>query len=228
MVTIAATGCASLSDTLILTRFAFEAGADAVLVIPPFYYKNPHLEGLVTYYRAILEEAVPKNGTLLLYHIPQVTQVPISMELVERLMEAAPGKLAGIKDSGGDLVYQRELCESFPMLQIFAGSDSHLLESLRFGSAGCITACANVLAPLNVAVYNAFMQNQSEADALQERLTAARAVLEKYMPFPPAIKYLLSYRYGTSGWEPRAPLVPLKPAEQTNLLGDLKATDLSN
>lgn len=227
MLTIAATGCASLADTITLTRYAFEAGADAVLVIPPFYFRNPTLEGLTAYFRTILDDAVPQDGKMLLYHIPQVTQVPITPELLESLLHVAPDKVTGVKDSGGDLTYQRTLCERFPTLQIFTGSDRYLLESLRYGSAGCITAGANVLARLNVAVYDAFLRDQREVDALQDRLTAGRSVLEKYMPFPPTIKYLLSHRYNTSGWEPRPPLVQLDLEQQANLLDELKAVDIS-
>ncbi len=227
MMTIAATGCASLADTITLTRYAFATGADAVLVVPPFYFKDPTLEGLTAYFRTILDKAVPQDGRMLLYHIPQVTLVPITLDLLESLLQVAPDKVAGVKDSGGDLTYQRTLCERFPTLQIFTGSDRYLLESLRFGSAGCITAGANVLARLNVAVYDAFLRDQPGAYSLQDLLTAGRSVLERYMPFPPAIKYLLSHRYNTSGWEPRPSLVPLELEQQASLLGELKAVDIS-
>lgn len=227
MLTIASTGCASLADTLALTSHAFASGADAVLVLPPFYYKNLPHDGLVSYYRHLIEEAVPENGQLLLYHIPQVTQVPITFELLESLLEIAQDKVAGVKDSSGDVQHLQKLCGRFPQLQIFAGNDRHLLSGLKFGTAGCITAGVNVLAPLNVAVYEAYKTQQGDFEALQEKLTAGRVVLEKYMPFPATMKFLLSRRYKTPGWEVRPPLLPLPPCEKTALLKELHQVDIT-
>lgn len=227
MLTIAATGCASLTDTLELTSHAFASGADAVLVLPPFYFKNLPHDGLVSYYRRLMEEAVPEDGQLLLYHIPQVTQVSITFELLESLLEIAGDKVAGVKDSSGDIQHLQKLCERFPQLQIFAGNDRHLLSGLKFGTAGCITAGVNVLAPLNVAVYEAYQKQQGDFETLQEKLTAGRTVLEKYMPFPATMKFLLSRRYKTQGWEVRPPLQPLTPREQKTLLTELNQVDIT-
>lgn len=215
---LAHTGCASLQDTLILTRHAYESGADAAIVVPPFYYKNVPVEGLLTYYRRLLDEAVPDDGHILLYHIPQVSHVPVSFELLEGLSDLAPDRFVGLKDSSGDLAYLQELRRRFPQLRVFVGTDRLLLEGLRLGTAGCITAAVNVLAPLDTAVYRAFTSGrQSEADDLQAELTIARDVLERHMPFPPTIKHLLSRRYGGSGWEPRPPLVGLSAEERAAL-----------
>lgn len=227
MLTIAATGCASLADTLALTSHAFATGADAVLVIPPFYFKNLTHDGLVSYYRRLLEEAVPEDGHLLLYHIPQVTQIPITFELLESLLEIAQNKVVGVKDSSGDIQHLQNLCERFPQLQIFAGTDRHLLSGLAFGTAGCITAGVNVLAPLNVAVYKAYQTQQADFEALQEKLTAGRSVLENYMPFPATLKFLLSRRYKTPGWEVRPPLLALPPREQAALLKELRQVKIT-
>jgi len=219
---VAHTGCASLRDCIALTRYAFEAGADAAIVVPPFYYKNVSLEGLLTYYRRLLDEAVPEDGKLMLYHIPQVAHVSVSFDLIEGLLDVFPDRVVGVKDSSGDPDHLRDLCQRFPDLRIFAGNDRLLLEGLQLGSAGCITAAVNVLAPLNVAVYQAFeFQRETEAQRLQARLTALRAVLESYPPFPSTIKYLLSRRYGAAGWEPRPPLMPLAEAERASLVDDL-------
>ena len=158
----------------------------------------------------------------MLYHIPQVAHVSVSFDLLEGLLEAAPDRVVGVKDSSGDPDHLRDLCLRFPELRIFAGNDRLLLKGLQLGSAGCITAAVNVLAPLDVAVYQAFKsQKQSDAERLQARLTAARAVLESYPPFPSTIKYLLSKRYQTPGWVPRPPLMPLGEAERKALVREL-------
>jgi 4-hydroxy-tetrahydrodipicolinate synthase len=214
---IAGTGCASLTDTIELSRHAFAAGVTAVLVVPPFYFKNITTAGLLAYYRCLLDDAVPGDRFLLLYHIPQVTGVPISFELLAELIRVAPERVAGVKDSSGDFEHLQALCEQFSELAIFAGTDRYLLRGLELGAAGCITAGANVLGALNAGVYDAFSHAENNASSLQEQLTTARAVLEQYMPFAPSIKFLLSERYGTPGWDVRPPLVPLAQAGRHKL-----------
>jgi 4-hydroxy-tetrahydrodipicolinate synthase len=223
MTVLAGTGCANLTETIQLTCMAHEAGADAAVIVPPFYYKNPSLEGLTAYYISLLAET-PSDFPVLLYHIPQVTGVPVTPELIERLLQAAPGRIAGIKDSSGDADHLRMLCKRYPQLNIFSGTDRLLLEGLRYGAAGCISAAANVLAPLDLAVYQAFLQKQP-ADELQATLTAARMSMENFMPFPPSIKYLLSRRYITAGWAVRPPLEPVSEKAGTALIRELFEAD---
>ncbi|NIM94897.1 MAG: dihydrodipicolinate synthase family protein [Anaerolineales bacterium] len=219
------TGCASLEDTKALTERAFELGVDAVVVVPPFYYKKITTGGLLEYYLRLLAEAVPDDGTLMLYHIPQVTKVPITLELLEGLLDAHPDRIAGVKDSSGDFEHLKTLCSRFPDLSIFAGTDHLLLSGLRHGAAGCITAPSNILAPLNLAVFSAF-KKQEFAEELQESLTAARVIFEKFTPFPATVKHLLAIRYGTTGWNLRPPLVPLPPEDQQVLQRDLAESGL--
>lgn len=221
------TGLPSLSDTLHLTRRAYQLGADVAVVLPPYYYKRVTDQGLLSFYQRLFDQAVPEDGMLLLYHIPQVTQVQLSFELVERLVNVSAGRLAGIKDSSGDLAHAKELCSRFPELRVFVGTDRLLLAGLQSGVAGCITAGANVLAPLDVAVYRAFASDQ-DAGFLQNQLTAAREVLERYQPFPAGLKSLLAHRYGGSGWNVRPPLLPLSEKDRHDLITALRDLDLDN
>ncbi|MEJ5199892.1 MAG: dihydrodipicolinate synthase family protein, partial [Anaerolineae bacterium] len=78
LVVVPGTGAAALSDAIALTRHAFVVGARAVLVMPPFYFKRPPEEGIIAWYRRLIDAAVPPGGRVLLYHIPQTTGVPIS------------------------------------------------------------------------------------------------------------------------------------------------------
>lgn len=224
MFLLAGTGCASLADTITLTRSAFEFGADAVVVVPPFYFKGISDEGLLAYYRRLLDEALPDDGFLILYHIPKVTGVPISFELLERLLAVDDERVAGIKDSSGDLAHWQALCRRFPELRMFVGDDKLLHDGLQAGAAGCITAGGNILAMLGAAVYQTFKAGEDAAPA-QATLTAARHVLDAYAPFPPSIKALLSVRYA-GGWEVRPPLLPLPDFELSALLAALSETPL--
>jgi 4-hydroxy-tetrahydrodipicolinate synthase len=223
---IAGTGCASLEDTKYLTRQAFDLGADAVLVVPPFYFKNVGEEGLLAYYQRLLDEAIPSDGALLLYHIPQVSQIPIPFGLLRGLLARDSRRVAGVKDSSGDLIHLQQLCQEWPDLRVFTGSDDHLLSALQCGGAGCITAAANAFAPLAVAVYHAFIEGD-DADRLQDKLTQVRDTLDDYRPFAASIKHLLARRYGPEGWFVRPPLTPIASDKGQEMVARLSALDLS-
>lgn len=214
------TGSPSLTDTIYLTQKAFELGAKGVLVIPPYYYKNVSSDGVFIYYRRLIDEAVPKNGKIILYHIPQLTQVPFTFELIERLLEYAPNQIAGIKDSSGSLEYLGELSKCYPNFGIFVGNDKLFLSGLELGAVGCITAPSNILSPLLIEIFNTFNSGK-DAGLLQNQLSLIRKVLEQYPPFPSSIKFLLSMRYKTKGWHLRPPLIPLSENEKRSLVNEL-------
>jgi 4-hydroxy-tetrahydrodipicolinate synthase len=163
----------------------------------------------------------------MVYHIPQVTHVPISFNLLEELISVSDGRLVGVKDSSGDAEHARELCRRFPDLNIFVGSDRLLLAGLQVGADGCITAGSNVLGPLAVDVYRAYATGDP-AEPLQERLTAARLVFERYQPFPAGLKSLLALRYGGDSWNVRPPLAPLSDSDRAELLLALRNLNLEN
>jgi len=221
------TGTPSLTDTITLTRRAYELGADVTVILPPFYYKDVAGRGLLDYYRRLFAEAVPDDGLVMVYHIPQVTQVPISFNLLEDLVSVSDGRLVGVKDSSGDPEHAKELCRRFPDMNVFVGSDRLLLAGLELGADGCITAGANVLGPLAVDVYRAYATGDP-ADPLQGRLTAARLVFERYQPFPAALKSLLALRYGGDSWNVRPPLTPLSDSDRAELLSALRSLNLEN
>jgi len=221
----AGTGFASLTDTIDATRRAFEIGVDSVVVIPPYYYKKVTPKGLATFYKQVLDEAVPDDGLLMLYHIPAVVGISITPELIDRLLEVDEKRLLGVKDSSGDLAHGQDLCRRYPNLRIFVGTDHVLLGGLQAGAAGCITAGANVLAPLDVQVYRTFMAGQ-DAAAQQALLGAARTLLDQYQPASGMLKSLLALRFGTAGWETRPPLETASDADRDTLVAQLSQLDL--
>src|SRR5439155_4282528 len=96
------TGCCAFADTVELTRHAMQLGCAGVLMLPPFYYKGVSDEGLFRSYAEVIERVGDRRLRIYLYNIPQVAQVPIGLPLIERLLAAYPGTVAGIKDSSGD------------------------------------------------------------------------------------------------------------------------------
>ena len=131
---VAGTGAASVKDAVELTRHAAEVGADAALVLPPFFFKNPTAEGLAAYFRPVLDAA---DLPILLYNIPQFSAVAITDELLSLLADHP--NLSGVKDSAGDWPRTQEFITRFPHLRIFAGSDRLASRCYAHGGAGCVS-----------------------------------------------------------------------------------------
>jgi 4-hydroxy-tetrahydrodipicolinate synthase len=225
MTLLAGTGCASLPDTIRATRQAYELGAQGVVLVPPFFFRNVTTPGLSEYFRQVFDEAVPTSGGAFLYHIPQVTGVPIPFQLLKQLQDVVGDKLAGVKDSSGDRTNFLDLCQQFSSLKIFAGVDDLILDGLQAGAAGCITAEANILAAPAVTLYNAYQAGQ-DARQFQDVLVKARVVLP-HTPFPVALKGLLAKRYNDAGWaEVRPPLVSLAAEDKSVLVKELRQLNL--
>ena len=201
------TGCCALPDTLSLTRHALEHGVHRVLVLPPFYYKNASDEGLFRIFAALIEQLGDPALRLYLYHFPKMAVVSFTPELIARLAEHFPEQLAGIKDSTGNREHTMMLNARFPSLEVFAGSEMFLLEYLRAGGAGCISATTNLTAGLASAVRD--HHHSPEAELRQRQLSAVREVFERY-PVIGALKGLLALQTGEPEWENlRLPLLKL-------------------
>jgi 4-hydroxy-tetrahydrodipicolinate synthase len=206
---LAGTGTPSLTETVANTKTAFDLGMDGVVVLPPYYYRKVTDEGLFAWFRQVLRQAVPEGGSLLGYNIPPVTGVPLSLDLLSRLKDAFPERFAGLKDSSGEAGFARQLGERFGgELVVFTGNDRLFSLALEMKASGCITAKANVASPLLREVWDAFHAGQPAIET-QQRLNAARDVMERYPPAPPLLKALLAQEYGFPLWSVRPPLLPM-------------------
>jgi 4-hydroxy-tetrahydrodipicolinate synthase len=141
---IAGTGCQSLSDTIALTNAAITAGADAALVLPPFFFKQSGEAGVLAWYRAVCD-ALPTNGKLVLYHIPPMTGVAITPAVIDGLLQSHPHAILGIKDSAVDAAHTHMLCVRYPQLKIYTGNAPLLSQAMNDGAAGSILAIANII-----------------------------------------------------------------------------------
>ena len=99
---IVGTGCCALTDTVDLTSHALGAGVHRILVLPPFYYKQVSEDGLFAAYDYLLQSVGNDEMKVYFYHFPKMSAIPISVALVERLIQVYPGSIAGFKDSSGD------------------------------------------------------------------------------------------------------------------------------
>lgn len=215
MPVIAGTGAAALPDAIVLTRHAFDAGADAVLIMPPFYYKKPPEAGVANWFRRLLDAAAPRGGRVLLYHIPQTTGVPISDGVLQLLMASHRELIFGIKDSTGDPAQLAHFRSAFPQLAYFAGNDHRVAEACEAGGAGSITAGANVF-PDRAAAVQAAVWSGGDAAHEQERLSAARNVLDLY-PLQPSTKAALAEWAGLPATAVRPPQIELSAEQRTQL-----------
>lgn len=148
------TGSCALTEAVDLSRAALETGAAGVLVLPPFYYKGVSDEGVFSFFAELVERVSDDRLRVYLYHFPQMTGVGFGQSLIERLLEAYPGVICGIKDSEGNWPRIEALCRELPGFDVFAGTERYLLDTLRNGGAGCISASANVTASLCRRVYD--------------------------------------------------------------------------
>jgi 4-hydroxy-tetrahydrodipicolinate synthase len=217
------TGTCALPDTIELTRHAVRAGCAGVLMLPPFYYKGVSEEGLYRSFASVIDAVADPRLRVYLYHIPPVAQVGISLPLIERLLAGYPGVVAGIKDSSGDWNNTRAMIEAFggQGFDVFAGSETFLLQTLRAGGAGCISATANVNGGAIAA--SAARWRDPGADDRQAALDRVRAAFQK-RPMIAAMKAAIATGTGDEGWcRVRPPLVELDAAARRALDADLDA-----
>src|SRR5687768_16460465 len=140
------------------------------LPISPFYYKGNSDEGLYRSFSEVIQRVGDDRLRVYLYHIPPVAQVPITLTLIERLLKAYPGVVAGVKDSSGDWANTQAMLEEFQPhgFDVFRGSETFLLAGMIGGGAGCISATAYVN-PGPIARLAATWQ-QDDADEQQSNL----------------------------------------------------------
>lgn len=206
---IAGTGTPSLSETIDLTKLAFDLGFDGVLVVPPYYFRKATDDGLFRWFREVIKKAVPADGFLLGYHFPNVAGIGLSLDLLARLKDAFPTQFAGLKDSSHDADLARALGDRFgPDLAVFTGTDSYLQLAMQNKAAGCITAPANILSPDLRPAWEALNAESDPAEALV-RVKKQRDILDRYPPFPPTLKALLHRLHGLPRWDVRPPLEAL-------------------
>jgi 4-hydroxy-tetrahydrodipicolinate synthase len=217
------TGCCALTDSVRLTAHATALGCSGVLMLPPFYYKGVSDEGLYRNFAEVIERVGDARLQVYLYHIPPVSQVPITLPLIERLLKNFPRTVAGVKDSSGDWSNTKAMLNAFAKsgFDVFAGSEVFLLDNMRSGGVGCITATGNI----NPAAINKLYENWRgpNADALQKDITATRGVMQKY-PMMAALKAVIAHFGRDPDWATvRPPLVELAPAQSKALMAELEA-----
>jgi len=213
------TGACAMTDAAALVRHAVGHGCGGVLMLPPFYYKPVSDDGIFAFISGVIDKVASPALKVYLYHIPPVAVVGYSLDLVGRFIKAYPQTVVGLKDSSGDWSNTAALLDRYPGFAIFPGSEVFLLDALRKGGAGCITASGNA----NVAGIAKLYANWQtpQADALQAEITTVRNTLARY-PMVPALKRVVAHFHDDPAWVAvRPPMLPLDQAQSAGLIADL-------
>lgn len=218
------TSAPSVADTIELTSHAVRAGTKGVVMLPPYYYKDVSDEGLFRFYARVIEGVGDDRLRIVLYHIPQFTYVPLSHDLIERLMGEFPGIVCAIKDSSGKIENMQAMCERFPDLAVLAGADPLMLPVLKAGGAGCITATSNIRADALRVVWDNW-QDPDRADvveAAQNRIVDWRTLSARHVQIP-TVKAMLARKRDDMTWlNLMPPLVELTEEQRQDVWAEME------
>ena len=201
------TGACSITEAAKVSAHATKLGVGGVLMLPPFYYKGVPEEGLFRFFSEVVQRVGDERLRVYLYHIPPVSAVPITHKLVERLLKAYPRQIAGMKDSSDDWPHTKSMIEAFAKdgFDVFSGNEKPLIENIKAGGAGCISATANINPGKIAETYN--KHATPEGVRLQGWINEVRGVMQGYVMIP-ALKYCIAHYGSDAAWTPvRPPLV---------------------
>jgi 4-hydroxy-tetrahydrodipicolinate synthase len=213
---MAGTGAAAVGDAVALTKHAAEIGLAAALLLPPFYYKGVADDGIVSYFSRIAEATVAAPIDLYLYNFPALSGIEYTPGLVRRLRERFGNRIAGLKDSSGNLDYAAEIAAISPDLRVFPSNEAVLLRARSGDFAGCISASANVNAELCA---RAFRQGDQRALDVAVKIRA----LVSRKPLIPSVKAVLAHRLKDAAFEATLPpLTALAEADRKALVAAIE------
>ena len=211
---IVGTGCCAVPDTVELTNAVLDAGCNHILMLPPFYYKGIGDDALFASFDTVIQAVGSSEMKIVIYDFPAMTGLEMSTDLLVRLNAAHPDTVVGVKDSSGNWPAMKAVAEAIPGFGTFAGTETYLLDALRIGGAGCISATANVTSVLCGNVYAAHLAgDDAAADVAQEEASRVRAALQQY-PLIPGLKEIMAAHTGDAQWRNmRTPITPLPAAD---------------
>lgn len=211
---IAGTGSLCTRETVELTKDAKECGADAVLVITPYFFK-PSDEEIFQHYATLMSSV---DIPVILYNVPKFTGYSVKPTVIEKL-SSEYDSLIGVKDSSGDISLIGEIIRLVDdRISVLSGSTDTFLPTMALGGEGAILAIANVVPEICVELYNAFKERDyAKAGELQIKASFINKILVKEHNQIAAIKAAMNHKEWYAGF-PRPPLMPLPKKEEEDLL----------
>ncbi len=224
---LVSTSCAALPDTVALTRHATQAGCFGVLLLPPFFLKGVPDQGIIDAYAQVIDKVADTRLRIVLYHIPQVSGVPLSHHVIKTLLARFPANIIGIKDSGGQRGWSLALAKAFmPPLQVWVGHEPDLQVMAAQGTVGAVSGVANVAPRLVQRLVAEYASPQAADDMMrtQQLLT----ILGGY-GLTAAFKAIMAMTTRHAGWRRvRAPLMALTEGEFERLASQMQAFGLDS
>ena len=206
------TGAAAMSDAVALTRHAAELGFAGALVLPPFYYKDVSDDGLVAYIDTLVKATSTRPIPIYLYHFPAMSGVPWHVALIRRLLDSCAFRMAGLKDSSGDMAYARSAAAISKDFAVFPSNEATLLEARGGAFAGCISATANCNADLCARAWHNGDEAALKAAVAIRKLFDGKALVS-------GVKALLAHIHGDLALaRVKPPLVPFSAADRAALI----------
>lgn len=215
------TGTTSLEETIAINKAVFDLGADGVVVLPPYFFRKASEEGIFEWFSQMIRRSLPSDAALLVYHIPSLTGISLSLDFFDQLLTTFPGNVIGMKDSSADRNFALQLGERFGSnLRVFTGTDSLFDLALENSAAGCITAMANLRSPDLRLIWEARQYGNIELSA-RERVIFGRSIMERFPPNPPLYKTLIHHLHGFPLWSVRSPLIDLTKTQVETILAQV-------
>ncbi len=214
-------GTPSLEETVYLTRSAFEIGFDGVLSLPPYFFRKASDDGLFAWFSEVIKRGVPGDGAFFAYHIPPVSGVAVSPDVMARLKDSFPNQFMGVKDSSADAAYGVALADRFgDDLIIFCGTDPLFANALKHGVGGAITAPANLFSPELRQVWDAHC-NGGDSTETQKRIDTYRQIIDRYPPAPALLKALMMRVHNLPRFPVRPPVMPISKEMEEKAYSEL-------
>ncbi len=219
---IPGTGLCNFPDTVKISRHAIELGCKGVMTLPAFYFKDVTDEGLFQYYERLIDEINHPNLKIYLYHIPQVSGVGLSIPLVKKLRSTYPDIIVGIKDSSGVWENTEQLL-SIDGLIVYPGAELPVIDAIKLGGPGCISATAN-FNPNNISKVIELSHDGKwdQAEEVHKDVKEVRYLFQDYSAIP-AQKAMLAIKYKDKRWKNiRPPLVQISEQRSSELAEKLR------
>jgi len=220
LVVVAGATCPSLPDTIRSANEALDAGADAVALLPPFFFKNVDSWGMIQWFCAVID-SLPSEGRALLYNMPAQAGIDIPDDVLAGVLQRRPDRLMGIKDSGGDAERTKRYMAQVPAegpgseFRVMAGSDAAHAALYGVGCVGGVSGMANAVPALVKTIQFAHREG-GEPQRPQDQLNELHAILNLF-PRVGALKELIHITSGLPRTYTRPPYRDLDPREVSAL-----------
>tara|TARA_Y100000591_G_scaffold332897_1_gene372213 strand:+ start:686 stop:1582 length:897 start_codon:yes stop_codon:yes gene_type:complete len=219
---IPGTGLCNFPDTVNLCRHATDLGCHGVMTLPAFYYKDVTDLGLFEYFKRLIDEVNHPNLKIYLYHIPQVSGISLSVDLVKKLKNTYSDIIMGIKDSSGNWDNTVQLLQ-IQDLAVYPGAELPVIEAIKLGGLGCISATANFNSENIARVIKLCHEKKwGEAEDLHKGVKKVRYLFQDYSAIP-AQKSMLAIKYNEPRWRNiRPPLSQISEDKENQLMMKLR------